>query len=488
MLRTLKAVPVLCAVASLLILLKAVPAAAATAAPYFTSSLPNMPDSTFDPMASISFNTGGPDTRELMKSLWLLGLGVFLGWTALNVSGPKDMVKLLTVLSSPPQEAVKVIERIVPVNCTCNGQADDTRTQQDFGESDPVNGLPQRTFDECVRLHESKRSHELNDAETIELTLRGVIPSHSLEKSLADHSRAVRIRRAVVSRTPGTRQSASVETSQLPFKDYDFSRVFGSCAENVIGYMPVPVGVAGPLRVDGHSVFLPMATTEGALIASTSRGCKAINAGGGAITVMTGGGMTRAPVVRFRNVSRAGAAKDYIDSSEGQDMVRKAFESTSRFMRLQRVTATLAGSYMYLRFKASTGDAMGMNMISKGVQEALALLQRDCGFEDMVVVSISGNYCTDKKPAAINWVDGRGKGVVAEAVIPGDVVRQVLKCTVPALVRLNISKNLVGSAMAGSIGGYNAHAANIVTAMFLATGQDPAQNVGSSSCITLMEE
>jgi hydroxymethylglutaryl-CoA reductase (NADPH) len=106
----------------------------------------------------------------------------------------------------------------------------------------------------------------------------------------------------------------------------------------------------------------------------------------------------------------------------------------------------------------------------------------------MAIITVSGNYCTDKKPAAINWIDGRGKSVVAEAIIPGDVVRSVLKSDVDALVELNISKNLIGSAMAGSIGGFNAHAANIVTAIFLATGQDPAQNVESSNCITVMRK
>ena len=105
----------------------------------------------------------------------------------------------------------------------------------------------------------------------------------------------------------------------------------------------------------------------------------------------------------------------------------------------------------------------------------------------MELLSLSGNYCIDKKPAAINWIEGRGKSVVAEAVIRGDSVRKILKCTVEDLVNLNIKKNLVGSAMAGSIGGFNAHAANILTAMYLATGQDPAQNVESSNCMTLME-
>ncbi|KAG5457434.1 MAG: YML075Cp-like protein [Olpidium bornovanus] len=107
-------------------------------------------------------------------------------------------------------------------------------------------------------------------------------------------------------------------------------------------------------------------------------------------------------------------------------------------------------------------------------------------------LSASGTHCsrfgsTDKKPAAINWIEGRGKSVVAECVVPGAVVRSVLKTSVETLVQLNISKNLVGSAMAGSVGGFNAHAANILTAVYIATGQDPAQNVESSNCITLME-
>ena len=91
------------------------------------------------------------------------------------------------------------------------------------------------------------------------------------------------------------------------------------------------------------------------------------------------------------------------------------------------------------------------------------------------------------RSAAINWIEGRGKSVVAEAVIPGNIVKSVLKTTVDALCNLNVKKNLIGSAMAGSVGGFNAHAANILTAIFLATGQDPAQNVESSNCMTLME-
>ncbi|XP_023522648.1 3-hydroxy-3-methylglutaryl-coenzyme A reductase 2-like [Cucurbita pepo subsp. pepo] len=100
---------------------------------------------------------------------------------------------------------------------------------------------------------------------------------------------------------------------------------------------------------------------------------------------------------------------------------------------------------------------------------------------------LAGNFCADKKPAAVNWIEGRGKSVVCEAIIKEEVVRKVLKTSVASLVELNMLKNLTGSAMAGALGGFNAHSSNIVSAVFLATGQDPAQNVESSHCITMME-
>ena len=228
-----------------------------------------------------------------------------------------------------------------------------------------------------------------------------------------------------------------------------------------------------------------MATAEGTLVASTSRGCKALNAGGGVTTVITADAMTRGPAIDFPSMREAAEAKLWIESEEGSEHIREAFESTSRFAKLRGLKCALAGRTMFIRFSTSTGDAMGMNMISKGTEAALeALRQR---FPQMLVLALSGNYCTDKKPAAINWIEGRGKGIVAEAVIPGKIVKSVLKTTVEALCNLNTKKNLVGSAMAGSVGGFNAHAANILTAIFLATGQDPAQNVESSNCMTLME-
>lgn len=378
------------------------------------------------------------------------------------------------------------VERILAINCTCGGEK---LAPIEGSVDNPANTSESgRTVAECEALLKEKRGAELNDVEVIELSLRGKIPGYALEKTLADSTRAVKIRRSVISRTPATSdKTALLERSLLPYQHYDYDRVLGACCENVIGYMPLPVGIAGPLNIDGEDFFLPMATTEGVLVASTSRGCKAINAGGGAVTVLTGDGMTRGPVVEFPDVRRAGAAKNWIDSKEGQAKLKKAFDSTSRFARLQTIGTALAGTYLYIRFRTTTGDAMGMNMISKGVEYALHVMSTECGFDDMAIISVSGNYCTDKKPAAVNWIEGRGKSVVAEAIIPAAIVKSVLKSDVESLVELNTAKNLIGSAMAGSVGGFNAHAANIVTALFLATGQDPAQNVESSNCITVMK-
>lgn len=235
-----------------------------------------------------------------------------------------------------------------------------------------LDGSRIRTPEEISALLAAKKAPLLNDTELIDLALRGKIPGYALEKTLEDKTRAVKIRRAVISRTPGTKELTSkLEKSKLPYEHFDYDRVHGACCENVVGYLPLPLGIAGPLTIDGRSYFLPMATTEGVLVASTSRGCKAINAGGGAVTVLTGDGMTRGPCIGFETLARAAAAKLWIDSEEGSGVLRKAFNSTSRFARLQTLKASIAGTYVYVRFKTTTGDAMGMNMISKGVEEAL---------------------------------------------------------------------------------------------------------------------
>ncbi|XP_055369289.1 3-hydroxy-3-methylglutaryl-coenzyme A reductase-like isoform X2 [Betta splendens] len=340
-----------------------------------------------------------------------------------------------------------------------------------------------RTLEECMTiLFDPQRGPRfLSDAEVMNLVASRNILNYKLETVLETPERGVAIRREILS----SRLPVPSALDRLPYKNYDYSKVMGSCCENVIGYMPLPVGVAGPLLLDEKQFYVPMATTEGCLVASTNRGCRALSLSGGCRSRILADSMARGPVVRLPSACRAAEVKSWLETSVGFALIKEAFDQTSRFARLEKLTVGLAGRNLYIRFQSQTGDAMGMNMLSKGTEQALHKLQQQ--YLDMEVLSLSGNYCTDKKSAAINWILGRGKSAVCEATIPAKVVKEVLKSTTAALVELNVSKNLVGSAMAGSIGGFNAHSANIVAAIYIACGQDPAQTVGSANCITQME-
>ncbi|XP_044030431.1 3-hydroxy-3-methylglutaryl-coenzyme A reductase-like [Siniperca chuatsi] len=340
-----------------------------------------------------------------------------------------------------------------------------------------------RTLEECVAIlsDPQRGARFLSDKEVMNLVTSRNILNYKLEAVLETPERGVAIRREMLSPKLPVHSALAC----LPYKDYDYSKVMDTCCENVIGYIPVPVGVAGPLLLDEKQFYIPMATTEGCLVASTNRGCRALSLSRGCRSSILADSMTRGPVVRLPSACRAAEVKGWLETSAGFSMIKEAFDQTSRFARLEKLLVGLAGRNLYIRFQSQTGDAMGMNMLSKGTEKALYRLQQQ--YPDMEVLSVSGNYCTDKKSAAINWIMGRGKSAVCEATIPADVVREVLKSSTAALVELNINKNLVGSAMAGSIGGFNAHAANIVAAIYIACGQDPAQTVGSSNCITQME-
>lgn len=318
-----------------------------------------------------------------------------------------------------------------------------------------------------------------DDEVIVKLVVSGAMPSYALESKLGNCKRAAVIRREALQRITGK------SLVGLPLEGFDYDSILGQCCEMPVGYVQIPVGIAGPLLLNGVEYSVPMATTEGCLVASTNRGCKAIYVSGGATCVLLRDGMTRAPVVRFGTAKRAAELKFFLEDPLNFDTLAVVFNKSSRFGRLQGIKCAIAGKNLYIRFSCSTGDAMGMNMVSKGVQNVLDFLQND--FPDMDVMGISGNFCSDKKPAAVNWIEGRGKSVVCEATIKEEVVRKVLKTDVAALVELNMLKNLTGSAMAGALGGFNAHASNIVSAVYIATGQDPAQNVESSHCITMME-
>jgi hydroxymethylglutaryl-CoA reductase (NADPH) len=255
--------------------------------------------------------------------------------------------------------------------------------------------------------------------------------------------------------------------------------------ENMIGAAQIPMGVAGPVTVSGgaadDTTYLPMATTEGALLASVNRGCSVVEAAGGANARVTKSGMTRAPVFRVADVAEAEALVSWVREAEGR--LREAAESTTNHGELLDVTPYVVGRSVYLRFRYDTKDAMGMNMATIATRAAAEVVEEETTAS---LVALSGNLCTDKKPAAINAVEGRGRSVTADVTIPREVVEERLHTTPEAVAEVNTRKNLVGSAKAGSLG-FNAHAANVVAAMFLATGQDAAQVVEGANAITTAE-
>lgn len=339
---------------------------------------------------------------------------------------------------------------------------------------------------ELLKAQPEDAYRQMSDEELCLLMKDGALKPHLLEKELGNETKAVHVRRKWISSVANLNQ----KLSGIPYLNYDYSFVSNTCCENVLGYVPLPVGYAGPLKINGRGPFyIPMATTEGCLVASTNRGCRALQmAADGVRCGVKDVGMTRGPVVMFNRAEEALKAKCWFEKSDHHNFrfIKQKFDSTSRFLSLKEVKCNVAGRLLFMRFLATTGDAMGMNMVSKATDAALRYLKEQC-FPNMRIISLSGNFCVDKKPAAVNWIEGRGKTVVCDAILPGRIVREVLKSSPGAMEELNRSKNLIGSAVAGCLGGFNAHAANIVTAVFLATGQDAAQAVTSSSCLTVVE-
>ncbi|MFD1514810.1 hydroxymethylglutaryl-CoA reductase, partial [Halomarina rubra] len=263
---------------------------------------------------------------------------------------------------------------------------------------------------------------------------------------------------------------------------FDAADASGTNIENMTGAVQVPVGVVGPVHLDGEAAtdehYLPLATTEGALLASVNRGCATIRESGGATARVLKSKMTRAPVFRVADVAEASEVVSWV--RENEETLRAAAESTTSHGEVVEVTPYVVGDNVFLRFGFDSKDAMGMNMATIGTQEACEVVEAETPAS---LVALSGNLCTDKKPAAINAVEGRGRTVSADVEIPAETVEAVLKTTPAAIAEANTRKNHVGSAKAGSLG-FNAQAANVVAAAFLATGQDPAQVVEGSNVIT----
>ncbi|MEM1081743.1 MAG: hydroxymethylglutaryl-CoA reductase [Pseudomonadota bacterium] len=257
--------------------------------------------------------------------------------------------------------------------------------------------------------------------------------------------------------------------------------------EHLTGAAQLPLGVAGPLHVRGQHAqgqfYVPMATTEGTLVASYNRGMKVISESGGVQCAVVGDNMQRAPVFIFEGASQARIFADWIvDHLEDIKAVCKASDP---YVTLKYIDYYLVSKFLYTRFNFKTGDAAGMNMVGKATFAACNWILQHCQEVEIKNFFLESNFATDKKASMINAMRTRGKRVVAECVVKRDVLQNVMDADTESLYQ-HAQIATIGSMLSGA-NNNGAHAANGITAMFIATGQDVA-NVAESSAGILYTE
>ena len=316
-------------------------------------------------------------------------------------------------------------------------------------------------------------------SDLVEKVLKGEIRFHEIA-DYCNSEEAIEVRREAVEKLTGK------PLSNVGKFTINLAAVTGRNIDSPIGAVQVPVGVAGPVKVNGDHAKgdfpLFLATTEGALVASVNRGCACINGAGGAKVKILRDEMTRAPVFKAKSVIESVKFAEWV--KENFAKIKNEAEGTSKHTKLHSITPFYIGRNVWLRFAYETGDAAGLNMVTIATQKAVDWIM--AGQKHAKIVALSGNVCVDKKASGLNFVLGRGKTVVAEAVIPKAVVQKVLKCAPEAFVDVNYRKNLLGSILANALS-YNAHQANIIAAAFIALGQDPAHVVDGSMGVTTAE-
>lgn len=256
-----------------------------------------------------------------------------------------------------------------------------------------------------------------------------------------------------------------------------------------LDHAAIPLSWVGPVRVSGNvmedEVKVPMATYETPLWPSCGRGAKISRMIEGGITcTLVDERMTRSVLFTLDSAASAVVARDEILARMAQ--LQEVVGRSSRFAKLIDINTQISGRLLFVRFEFTSGDASGHNMATLAAENLMSYLMEQ--MPQLGYGSISGNFCIDKKASAVNGILGRGKNIIAEAVIPEDIVRDRLRTTSKRLVELNERKNFVGSILAGSLRSANAHYANMLLAFYLATGQDAANIVEGSQGITQVED
>jgi hydroxymethylglutaryl-CoA reductase (NADPH) len=256
--------------------------------------------------------------------------------------------------------------------------------------------------------------------------------------------------------------------------------------EAFIGVAQVPIGLAGPLLVNGEHAqgefYVPLATAEGTLVASYNRGMRLLHEAGGVTTTILDDRMQRAPAFVFPSAREARAFGAWLD--DHFEEIRQAAEATTRSGKLQDIEQYSASRMLFTRFNYTTGDAAGQNLTGKATQAACKWIRAnyDGGMEHYFLES---NFATDKKSSQVNMLRTRGKRVVAEATVPRDLIQRLMHADVDLLWRARLVSNL-GGFMSG-VNNNGAHSANGITALFIATGQDAANVAESSAAFNYSE-
>ncbi len=255
--------------------------------------------------------------------------------------------------------------------------------------------------------------------------------------------------------------------------------------ENFIGAAQVPIGIAGPLLVNGEHArgefYVPLATTEGTLVASYNRGMKLLHAAGGVKTTVMDDRMQRAPAFGFDSAREARAFGQWVTAAF--DDIKRQADATTHAGRLRDIEQFSASRFIFLRFNYTTGDAAGQNLTGKATSRACDWILAH--YPDVRQFCLESNLATDKKSSQVNILDTRGKRVTAEATVPADLVREIMHTTPEQMFRARQVSNL-GGLMSGVNNNGN-HSANGIAAMFVATGQDVANLAESSAALVYAE-
>ncbi len=242
----------------------------------------------------------------------------------------------------------------------------------------------------------------------------------------------------------------------------------------------IPMRQIGPIKIIGDlvndEVLVPMATFETPLWASTGRGARVSREAGGIRAILVDDRMTRSVIFEADSAEIVLEVADALMTRK--DEIEVEVTKTSHFAHLLDLHYQIVGNLLYLRFELSTGDASGHNMVTKAADHLMKWVLAE--YKSLKYVSVSGNYCTDKKVSAVNGILGRGKYVVTEMVISREICQKTLKTTPEAIVNLHIKKNLIGTMLAGGLRSANSHFANMLLAFYLATGQDAANIIEGS--------